>query len=180
MARSYKALVSLFRRLGARDPEGRARSEVDEGIPQLMAFLVMRGMWSGVIGDEDTAWIEEHVASAAHAPKGPTAGVGAALRRLLAAGADPKDLSEVVRGMQYSTLFRIAYVLDDALSALDGVRDAVPELAEVDWSLFEVNADGEPIRPISGGLHEIALSMDPTGREMRPRSGPGVGARTKR
>src|SRR5580704_15298916 len=164
MARSYKELVSLFRRLGARDPEDWARSEVSEGIPQLLRFLFLRGMWKGVIADGDTGWIELRIASTRDEPDAPLAGVGTALQRLLAAGADPQDLSDVVRGMQYETLFHIAYLLDDSDAAWDDVRSDVPELEDVSWGLWEESNDEEEATRSIDGLHESALETDPTGR----------------
>jgi hypothetical protein len=167
MARPYEKLVSLLRRLGARDAESWARSEVDEGIPQLLRFLVLRGMWKGVIGEDETRWIEAHVASAEREPNAPLSGAGHALRRLLASGAAPADLTELVRGMQYETLFHVAYLLDDSVPAFDDVRADVPELDDVAWGLWEEDDEGAPVQRI-GGLHESVLDTDPTGREMRP------------
>src|ERR1700721_2066938 len=105
MTNSYESLVSILKRLGAQDAESWARSEVTEGTPQLLRYLVLRGMWKGVVEDGDTNWIEAHVALVQRNPSAPLAGIGAALKRLLPAGADPVDLSEVARGMQYETLF---------------------------------------------------------------------------
>jgi hypothetical protein len=167
MARRYEKLASLLRRLGAPDPEAWARSEVDEGIPQLLRFLFLRGMWKGVVREDDTSWIEAHVGDSIRDPNGPLSGVGSALQRLVAGGADPGDLCELVRGMQYETLFHIAYLLDDATAAWDDVRADVPELEDVDWGLWQHNSTGRPVCRI-GSLHENALVTDPTGREMRP------------
>jgi hypothetical protein len=43
-------------------------------------------------------------------------------------------------------------------------------VADILWVLAQVDEDGDLIGPI-GGLHESVLETDPTGREMRPRSG---------
>jgi hypothetical protein len=152
---------------GARDAESWARSEVDKGIPQLLRLLVLRGMWKGVICEDETNWIEAYVASAKRDPNAPLSGVGGALQRLLASGADPVDLTELVRGMQYVTLFHIAYLLDDPVPAFDDVRRDVSELENLAWGLWREGDEERPIQRI-GGLHESALEMDPTGREMRP------------
>ena len=170
MSRSHDELVSLLERLGAPDPAAWAGSETKEEIPQLLRFLALRGMWATVLADGSTSWIKKHIAAAKRAPGGPLSGVGTALERILAKGVDPRDLSDVVRGMQFETLDGIAYLLDDPTPAFDDVRDSVPELETVAWRLWEEDAEGRPIRPIEG-LHESALSTDPTGREMRPREG---------
>jgi hypothetical protein len=167
MTVDYENLVSILGRLGSQDAERLARSEINEGIPQLLRFLVLRGMWKSVLADGDVAWVEAYIASAQRNPAAPQSGVGIALSRLRATGVDPRDLSELVRGMQYEALFGIAYLLDDPTPAWNDVGTSVPELEDVSWGLWEESDKGRPIRRI-GGLHESALEMDPTGREMRP------------
>lgn len=153
-------LTSLFRKLGARDPESWARSELDEGIPQLARFLFLRQAWRKVISEDDGVWISNEITRAKKRSDGPGAGAGLALQRLLAAGANPQDLTELVRVMQWQMLSRLCYLLEDP-------GDVEPEAARVAWALFEVDADGNPGRPIDG-LHESVLETDPNGREMRP------------
>jgi len=48
-ARKLKKLAARFRSLGAEDPESWARSEVQEGIPQLGRFLFLRALWEAVL-----------------------------------------------------------------------------------------------------------------------------------
>jgi hypothetical protein len=164
MPRTYEELLAIFRRLGARDPEGWARSEAEEGIPQLAAFLFLRQAWKTcVIAEGDVRWIREARRSAKKEPNAPLAGVGHALDRLLAKGANARDLAELVRGMQYETLFSVCSLLSDP-----GELD--PEVQDVCWSLFECDASRSPARPMDG-LHESVLGTDPTGREMRPNPG---------
>jgi hypothetical protein len=38
-------LTALFKKVGARKPEGWARSQIEEGIPQLARFLFLRQAW---------------------------------------------------------------------------------------------------------------------------------------
>jgi hypothetical protein len=42
---NQKDLAATFRKLGARDPEGWADSQVEEGIPQLARYLFLRQAW---------------------------------------------------------------------------------------------------------------------------------------
>jgi hypothetical protein len=155
-------LTALFRRLGASDPESWAKSQAREGINQLHRYLFLRQAWSYVLPDGDTQWIDHRIARADERPNEPYAGVGHCLKRLLAAGADRGDISELVRAMQAEMLGSICYLLDDP-----GLDDA--DLSHIGWVLVETDADFNPTdRPISG-LHESVLETDPTGREMRPR-----------
>jgi hypothetical protein len=162
MRRSPKKLADLFRKLGAPDPEDRAKSELEGEIPQLSRFLFVRQAWKqGVIPDGDTEWIQAFQEEAKKDPKAPLAGVGLALERLIRAGASPADLSDVVRGMQYTTLFALLYLISYP-------GDLEEEVKDMGWVLFEMDA-AEKIGKTMECLHEDALGLDPTGREMRPR-----------
>jgi hypothetical protein len=161
MSQGFEELTAIFRKLGANDPEGWASSQVQEGIPQLARFVFLKQAWSLVLADDDTRWIAPSVESALKRPDEPYASVGLALQRLLSAGADPRDLTDVVRGMQAELLFNLCYLLGDP-----GFPNPI---ADVAWGLFQLNDDDQPVVHI-GGLHESVLETDPTGREMRPRT----------
>ena len=160
-----KRLTNVFRELGASDPEGWARSQVQEGVPQLARFLFLRQAWRGVVSADDPTWIGRMIAHAQLSPEAPYAGAGHSLKALRRRGATDDELGELVRAMQAELLFHIAYLLDDP-------GDIEPAAGEVAWSLFEVDEDGQPIAPV-GGLHESVLETDPAGREVRPRKGAG-------
>lgn len=158
---TLEELTALFRKLGAPDPESWARSQHDEGIDQLSRFVFLREAWKAVVGPDDLGWIDRLIASSKRRPNDPCAGIGPALERLLAAGADRNDLQEVVRVMQYELLFSLCYLLEDP-----GTLE--PEVAELSWRLVRTNPAGDVIGTVDG-LHESVLSLDPSGREMRPR-----------
>ena len=162
---SERELTELFRKLGAREPEGWAASQVEEGINQLGRFLFLRQAWREVLDESDITWIQAEIKKSRQNPSGPCAGIGPALERTLEKGVDPEDMTEIVRTMQYELLFRICYLLSDP-SIME------PELEDFSWGLFQLNGDGEVVDTIEG-LHESVLETDPTGREMRPR-GSGV------
>lgn len=141
-------LTRLFTDLGAKGPEGWARSQVDEGIGQLHRFAFLHQAWKLVLRPDDTRWIQAVQAS-------DDADEAAALRRLMAQGADPEDLITIVRAAQAELLFGLCYLLDDP-------GDLPTELAEVGWRLVEADPGGraDAARPIIG-LHESVLEMDP-------------------
>ena len=159
-----QTLAAHFRALGAHDPDGWARSQVEEGIPQYARFVFLRESWKSTIADGDTSWIDQKMAAAERQPRGPGAGIGPALTRLLAAGASREDITEVVRVMQWRLLERIACQLDDP----GVVEYPSKDMPQVSWALFEIDANNKPLREI-GSLHESVLDTDPTDREMRPR-----------
>jgi hypothetical protein len=158
----FDDLVKKFRLLGVRDPEGWARSQVDECINQLHRALFLRQAWEFVVSEGDDGWMASEVAAAKDDPAGAYAGIGQALRRLLDAGADRRDLADLVRGMQGRLLFDLCHLLEDP-GAVE------PTLDGLGWSLVETDEDFEPTAEAISGLHESVLEMDPTGREMRPR-----------
>jgi hypothetical protein len=151
-------LAKLFGRLGARDPDSWARSQVQEGIPQLARFLFLRQAWREVVSESDHDWI---AAQLGVDPAGPGGGIVPALKRLLSAGDNVSDdLSTVVRVMQWQLLHRLCYLMNDP-------GDVEKEVRSLAWALFQVDEDGAPIAAIPG-LHESVLETEPSGREMRP------------
>lgn len=150
-------LTDLFRKLGAPNPEDWARSHVEEGIPQLARYLFLRQAWRLVVGPNDTNWISERKIDMS----GPGGEIGPALQRLLALGAMEGDLSAVVRVMQWRLLAGLCLLLEDP-------GDLEDEVKNIAWCLFEIDDDGEPIRPLDR-LIESLLETDSGGREMRPK-----------
>ena len=162
---SLDELTDIFTRLGADDPDIWAKSQHEEGINQLHRFLFLRQAWKCVSGERNDSWIDRQIAHFRKRPDEPYAGVGRALERLLALGADRRDLVDLVRGTQAETLFNFSYLLSDP----DLLNDEVEEVREMGWTLVEADPEGNPTGRGIGFLHESVLEMDPTHREMRPR-----------
>ncbi|SDP88825.1 hypothetical protein SAMN05216303_108290 [Rhodoferax sp. OV413] len=157
-------LTALFERLGARNPESWASSQIRERIPQLHRYLFLRQCWQHVIGEDSTGWVDFHIKQAEQDAQGSFAGMGAALKRAVAAGVATEDLSQIARGVQVELLSQLCYMLED-----NGLLE--PELNGVGWGLFQTDEEGNPLEPIYS-LHESVLDLDPTGREMRPKTAP--------
>jgi hypothetical protein len=158
-----RRLAEVFRQHGADDPEAWARSQLEEGIPQLAIFCFAKALWDGVIAEGDNGWINQEIAWAKSRPRDPCAQTGPVLEEMLAKGVSRQAITDLVRVFQYSVLFH-------ACSLLDGSH--VVNLPVKDWTLYQVDDEGKPVAIIQG-LHEVLLSMDPTGREMRPRGAAG-------
>ena len=69
-----------------------------------------------------------------------------------------RDLTSIVRVMQWKLLSDLCYLLDDPGEVEEEVKD-------IAWQLFQIDADGTPIAAISG-LYESVLEVEPSGREM--------------
>jgi hypothetical protein len=161
MTSELEQLTRIFRELGANNPEGWARSQVETGTPQLHRFLFLRQAWKLVSDENNDGWIDNILANHRRSPSAR----GRAIERLLALGADRADLVDLVRDTQYETLFGLCYLLGDP-----GLYDEADEQVNLlGWALVTTDAQGEPTSQTIDSLHEEVLSMDPTGREMRPR-----------
>jgi hypothetical protein len=155
-------LTELFRKLGARNPEGWARSQIEEGIPQFQRFLFLRQAWKQVCTDDDLTWIDREVLGAKQAPDAPFADIGRVLALCLEKGISSSDLASFSRALQAQALTSFCYVLEDP-------NFAENELSEVAWRLYEIDDDDNPVGDGITMLHESVLETDPTGREVRPK-----------
>jgi hypothetical protein len=123
--------------------------------------LFLTDLWSLLVDEDELvdgrpSWLESWFRGtpAGQIPDHPTA---AALHRILAAGVDVDDLTDVVRTMQHEIIYNVCQLLDDpGLLGIRGGRD---------WAL---TVDGEPI----GELHSSLDEHDPSGRHGEPRGRP--------
>lgn len=107
------------------------------------AFL--KQAWEEIINAPMSGrWVDNVIASAKSKPEAPFADLGPALERLIACGADRRDLSLIARHASYEAVFGILCNLDDP-----GVDD-----------------DDDVM------MHEGLLKADPSGKEGRPGSAP--------
>lgn len=113
MSLNEQELTELFRKLGADDPGGWARSQVREGIPQLPRYLFLRQAWRNVVSSDDQSWMSE---SRSKNPNAPGGALGPSIDRILAAGARAEDLTTIVRIMQWRLLAGLCVLLDDPIS----------------------------------------------------------------
>lgn len=153
-------LVSIFKKLGANDPESWAASQVDENIPQLARFIFLKGAWDAVVPDNEE-WIDHVMSQHCEEDDSPYSGLGHSIKKMIDCGVPREAITELSRCMAAEMIFHIGYMLDDP--------DSVSGNEYVDWALVELDEQGNPRNHISG-LHESVLETDPTGREMCPRS----------
>jgi hypothetical protein len=105
----------------------------------------LKQMWDEVINSAmQEHWIDNIIRDSERRPDSPFSDLGPALKRLLAAGADRRDLSLIARHAAYEAVFGTLYALSDP-----GVDDNNIEM-----------------------MHESLLSADPSGTEGHPGSAP--------
>ncbi len=153
-------LTEIFRKFGARAPEEWARSEMEEGIPQLARFLFLKGAWNSVVPDNDD-WIQNVLENYDSADNGPYSGMMHSIKEMIDKGVSKSAITEFARCIGAEMIFNISYLMDDP-----GV---VENNKHVTWGLFVTDVNGNPIQKLNG-LHESVLDTDPTGREMCPRN----------
>ena len=128
----------------------------------LLQQLLLRGLWADVVDDSlpKPQWIArwcELGASGFPFINSP------ALQRLLDAGVDVHDLTDVVRSAQVLTIYNIAQLIDEPCRDLGYDVEAAPHV-----QLGYVDEAGAPHLP--GSLHDALEELDPAGRHGQPRS----------
>ncbi|MGP4105137.1 hypothetical protein [Nonomuraea sp. KM90] len=137
------SLRTQFEALGAADAPDWARSEIDENLPQMARFMLLRSLWRGAIDGWAGPGALEQVAAA---------------RRLLDAGADRGDLVLLARAIAYEAVFA-------TVDELDCGGDVNVSGVVVGWVVMESGEDGSPTGRLLSGLHEDLLTTDPSGRD---------------
>ena len=102
---NQEELTLLFEKLGASEPEDRARSQTEEGINQLGRYLFLRQAWRSIVDENDHSWIEAELSWSTENRGATGSGIGPALQRLMDRGVNPQDITDVVRVMQYKFTF---------------------------------------------------------------------------
>lgn len=179
--RRAQELAETFRALGAGDPEGWAVSEVEEDIPQLARFLLLRRLWrsawqwklppeawfaevesepaggADVEEDDDTPTLVPDAYDGAEQDEDgdpPFLAAQQAVQRILASGADPEDLREVARAIFLHTAF-------DAVQTVDEGHDPAAGEGMPGWLLTEVGGDLVLTGRVIPALHEDLLTTEP-------------------
>jgi len=128
--------------------------------------VFLRGVWRSVIPrTDDLSWVGR--LASRPASDEPLGDAGTIVSRMLEAGVSAADVARFAQIIGYETAFGFCYHLDDPYASYeDSPDDGEEELA---WGVFLVDPESDEPRTALVGLHESILSMDPSGREMRPR-----------
>jgi hypothetical protein len=154
-----KKLTEIFRKYGADDPELWAESQLSEGIPQLAIFSFAKALWEGVVNENNLDWVDKEIKFAEENPKATGAQIGPIMKEMLDKGVSRESIIELIRVMQYFCIYRTCSIIDGSSS---------PDVPITDWTLYQTDKNGKPVAIIQG-LHEVIMSLDPTGREMDPK-----------
>ncbi len=126
--------------------------------------VFLRGVWRRIIPRvDDVSWVDR--LASLPASDGPLGDTGPIVRRMLSAGIPAADIARFSQIVGYETAFGLCYHLEDPVASYEGMPVGAGD--RLAWGLFLVDETGEPCDAL-GMLHESILSMDPSGREMRP------------
>jgi len=158
------SIAQRLQELGFTDSQAQALAEAarreDHG--PLLQHLLLRGLWAEVVDDSlpRPQWLERWRALG---ESGFPFINSPALQRLLDAGVDVHDLTDVVRSAQVLTIYNVAQLMDEPCRDLGYDAAAAPDV-----QLAYVDEAGTPHRP--GSLHDALEELDPAGRHGQPRS----------
>ncbi|MBT2788257.1 MULTISPECIES: hypothetical protein [unclassified Halomonas] len=127
--------------------------------------IFARGVWKCIPDEEDSSWVK--TISEAEISKEPLGDFGAIINEMLSKGVASETIARFAKIIGYETAFRLCYHLEDPSASYDSFANDADTIA---WGLFEVIPESDAPRQRLTGVHEILLSMDPSGREMRPKN----------
>ena len=102
--KKLEEVTEIFRSYGADEPEELARSELEEGIPQLAIFSFATAMWSCVVDEDDDHWIDQEIERTKDCLNDPCAQIGPALQEMLSRGVSRRAIVDLVRVIQFAHL----------------------------------------------------------------------------
>lgn len=118
---------------------------------------ILKQFWKAVVKENDEKWIQEVLQKKPN--RGPCGDLPEILRQMLDKGVSLKQITRLVRIMQYQTLFQTCYILNGNLES---------DKPKVSWELVEINPTSKQITGVIANLDEFCLKCDPEENEMCP------------
>jgi hypothetical protein len=138
---------------GATNPELWVRSEIEENIPQMARFLILRKLWKEIDSwrDDVAFWVERNINEAEKRPQHPLAKAGFSLKKVKDLGVSLDDLGNIAEMVAFESIFYAVSTIDEGYES-DEDNESLPC-----WHLIETNANDEPTGRFIDGLHESLL-----------------------
>jgi hypothetical protein len=148
-------LVEKLVRLGVEDPQGAARSELAEDIPQVAHARLERLVRTNLLRRHETmdVWWTNLQRERERRPESRPAAVADVIGKCLAAGITLEELGVIVEDVACETAHGFAYLLGDPYDDELGDPSDLPA-----WALVEVSSEddgGELTGRTLDGLHEF-------------------------
>ncbi|MEQ4210177.1 hypothetical protein [Actinopolymorpha sp. B9G3] len=150
-----RLLVEKLARLGVEDPEGAARSEITEDIPQVALARLERLVRTNLMRRRESMdiWWANLQRERDRRPESRPAVVAEVIAKCLDAGITLDELGVIVEDVASGTAHGFAYLLGDPYDDELGDPSDLPS-----WVLCEVSPDdegGQLTGRTMGGLHEF-------------------------
>jgi hypothetical protein len=153
-------IVELFRQYDAGNPIAWAQAYLRSGAGQLTRFSLLKALSSEFLKETDTSWLELNLAKPDMNTDEPLLQRVRALKEMNARGVSQEAIVDLVRVVQYETLFHVLTVLEGNINI---------DVPAHNWGVFEKDENGHATSEITG-LYESLMDFDPSNREFRPRS----------
>ena len=154
-----ESLTKIFKDAGASEPELWASSQINEGINQLGRFSFLKTITSGWLKENDIEWVNNQIEYDYSKPGDPCSQLPKALKEMLDKNVNRNAIVDLIRVIQYDTLYQVCATID---------MTSEPDTPVRAWGLYEQDEDENPLDSINS-LSESLLNFDPSGNEMRPR-----------
>jgi hypothetical protein len=126
--------------------------------------IFLRGVWAKIPDEAKVSWVRR----VAKLPPsdGPLGDLGPLVKKMLDAGLTAGEIARFAKLIGYETAIGIMYLLEDPHACYEGFP---PEPEQLQWRLYLIDPESKEPGETLRALHESLLSMDPSGREMRPK-----------
>ena len=145
-------LTAVFGALGAVDAEAWARSQVEEGIPQLPIFLFLKSAIGHIRVLDDIPSLREAVRRCGSRE------ASVALSSLVAKDENASHLLLVVQAVLCDYLSQLSFLLDDTAASRFSGWPFEALLEQIRWGLYQVDDRGKSSAPMTG-LHEVVAEL---------------------
>jgi len=129
---SLEGLTEIFRQAGALEPELWARSQLNEGINQLSRFSFLKGITSEWLKEDDLDWVNNRIQQDNSKPGDPCSQLPKALKEMLDKNVSKEAIVDLIRVIQFETLFHVCSTIDRTYETDTPVKD---------WSLYQVDQE---------------------------------------
>lgn len=151
--KSSKDLINSFIKLGCKEPESWAESELGEDIPQLSRYRFLRGL-KVTINHYTTSesWIDYYLNSQVLSNQEKR--IRDILGKIIDSGVSKQDIGLLASTISLQSVQSVLYRLDDPYDYDISDIEDLPS-----WSLVEINDKGEPTGRTVNGLFESLISV---------------------
>src|SRR5436305_1623357 len=133
-------LIEMMEQAGASDAELWVQSEIQEDIPQVARYLLLRNIGIDAMNrsDEYLKWLAHEISNPKDS-RSTTMEAVAALKSLLDASVNKDDIGKIARYVIEQAIFRTLVVIDNGYDDWhEGLTDEAPG-----WAMAELDAEGE-------------------------------------